>query len=65
MQLRIKVPLVITLVAFITSLALSLFFYGTALQSIENSQKAELNTTVTLIQKYTEEQTRTNQNCFV
>ena len=59
MQLRIKVPLVITLVAFITSLALSLFFYGTALQSIENSQKAELNTTVTLIQKYTEEQTKT------
>jgi hypothetical protein len=58
MQLRIKVPLLITLVAFITSLALSLFFYGTALQSIENNQKEALNTTVTLIQKYTDEDTK-------
>ncbi|MEY3302012.1 MAG: cache domain-containing protein [Pseudanabaena sp.] len=58
MQLRIKVPLLITLVALITSLSLSLFFYATALQSIENNQKAELNTTVTLIQKYTEEHTK-------
>lgn len=58
MQLRIKVPLLITLVAFITSLALSLFFYGTALQSIENNQKEALNTTVTLIQKYTDENTK-------
>lgn len=58
MQLRIKVPLLITLVAFVTSLALSLFFYGTALQSIENNQKEALNTTVTLIQKYTEENTK-------
>jgi methyl-accepting chemotaxis protein len=58
MQLRIKVPLLITLVALITSLSLSLFFYATALQSIENNQKSELNTTVTLIQKYTEEHTK-------
>jgi hypothetical protein len=58
MQLRIKVPLLITLVAFVTSLALSLFFYGTALQSIENNQKEALNTTVTLIQKYTDENTK-------
>jgi hypothetical protein len=58
MQLRIKVPLLITLVALITSLSLSLFFYATALQAIENNQKAELNTTVTLIQKYTEEHTK-------
>jgi hypothetical protein len=58
MQLRIKVPLLITLVAFVTSLALSLFFYGTALQSIENNQKEALNTTVTLIQKYTDEDTK-------
>ena len=58
MQLRIKVPLLITLVALITLLSLSLFFYATALQSIENNQKAELNTTVTLIQKYTEEHTK-------
>ncbi len=58
MQLRIKVPLLITLVTFIASLLLTLFFYQTSLQSIENSQKEELATTVTLIQKYTDEQTK-------
>lgn len=58
MQLRIKVPLLITLVTFIASLLLTLFFYQTSLQSIENNQKEELATTVTLIQKYTDEQTK-------
>lgn len=58
MQLRIKVPLLITLITFIASLLLTLFFYQTSLQSIENNQKEDLATTVTLIQKYTDEQTK-------
>ncbi|CAN1211003.1 HAMP domain-containing protein [Tumidithrix helvetica PCC 7403] len=58
MQLRIKVPLLTTLVALIASLVLALFSYSNALQSIENTQQQELKTTVTLIQKYTEEQTK-------
>ncbi|HYX13363.1 MAG TPA: cache domain-containing protein [Nostoc sp.] len=56
MQLRFKVPFLVTLVVLVTAVFLALSSYQSALQSIDAAGKQELKTTATLIQNSIQEQ---------
>jgi methyl-accepting chemotaxis protein len=58
MQLRLKVPFLVTLVVLVTSIFLAFSSYQSALQSIEAAGKKELETAAILIQNTIQEQSQ-------